>query len=133
MPRFIPCIVLTVAAAAPNAKTRTALCRPAVGCTLLTGRTPVAVLEKQVAQSARDRRIWSPVLQRRLLNIDRPAPFNLSINLKIQRRNGLISFDEARSPRFYPAETPDVILAMKGRRAGCVHGHLPHRGLHDRY
>lgn len=39
----------TVAAAAPGAQTRTALYRPAVGCTLLTGKTPVAVLEKQVA------------------------------------------------------------------------------------
>jgi len=40
----------TVAAAAPGATTRTALYRPAVGCTLLTGKTPVAVLEKQVAR-----------------------------------------------------------------------------------
>ena len=39
---------LTVAAAAPGARTRTALYRPAVGCTLLTGKTPVAALEKQV-------------------------------------------------------------------------------------
>jgi len=37
----------TVTAAAPGAKTRTALYRPAVGCTLLTGETPVALLEKQ--------------------------------------------------------------------------------------
>jgi CubicO group peptidase (beta-lactamase class C family) len=40
----------TVAAAAPDARTRTALYRPAVGCTLLSGKTSVAVLEKQVAR-----------------------------------------------------------------------------------
>jgi len=38
-----------VVAAAPGATTRTALYRPAVGCTLLSGKTSVAVLEKQVA------------------------------------------------------------------------------------
>lgn len=40
----------TVSAAAQGAHTRTALYRPAVGCTLLTGETSVAVLEKQVAR-----------------------------------------------------------------------------------
>jgi len=40
----------TVTASAPGATPRTALYRPAVGCTLLTGETPVAVLEKQVAR-----------------------------------------------------------------------------------
>ena len=40
----------TVAASAAGATTRTAFYRPAVGCTLLTGKTPVAVLEKQVAR-----------------------------------------------------------------------------------
>ncbi len=40
----------TVAAAAPDAKPRTALYRPAVGCTLLTGKIPVAALEQQVAR-----------------------------------------------------------------------------------
>jgi hypothetical protein len=40
----------TVSATAPGAKTRTALYRPAVGCTLLTGKTPVAVLERQVSR-----------------------------------------------------------------------------------
>lgn len=40
----------SVSAAVPGAQTRTALYRPAVGCTLLTGKTPIAVLEKQVAR-----------------------------------------------------------------------------------
>lgn len=40
----------TVAASAPGATPRTALYRPGVGCTLLTGKTPVAVLESQVAR-----------------------------------------------------------------------------------
>lgn len=40
----------TVLAAAPGAKARTALYRPAVGCTLLTGDTPIAVLERQAAR-----------------------------------------------------------------------------------
>ncbi len=40
----------TVTAALPGAIARTALYRPAVGCTLLTGKTPIAVLEKQVAR-----------------------------------------------------------------------------------
>lgn len=40
----------TVTASAPGATPRTALYRPAVGCTLLTGETPVAVLEKQVTK-----------------------------------------------------------------------------------
>jgi CubicO group peptidase (beta-lactamase class C family) len=39
----------TVVAAAPGAKSRTALYRPSVGCTLLTGDTSVAVLERQTA------------------------------------------------------------------------------------
>jgi len=40
----------TVVAAAPGATTRTALYRPVVGCTLLTGKTPVAALDAQVAR-----------------------------------------------------------------------------------
>jgi CubicO group peptidase (beta-lactamase class C family) len=40
----------TVTASAPGATPRTALYRPAVGCTLLTGQTSVAVLERQVAR-----------------------------------------------------------------------------------
>lgn len=40
----------TVTASAPGATPRTALYRPAVGCTLLTGETPVAALEKQVTK-----------------------------------------------------------------------------------
>ncbi|MBY8825604.1 serine hydrolase domain-containing protein [Sphingomonas colocasiae] len=40
----------TVAAAAPGATTRTALYRPVVGCTLLTGKTSVAALDGQVAR-----------------------------------------------------------------------------------
>lgn len=40
----------TVTASAPGATSRTALYRPAVGCTLLTGKTPVAKLKRQVAR-----------------------------------------------------------------------------------
>lgn len=40
----------TIVATAPGAKARTALYRPALGCTLLTGKTPVAVLEKQAVR-----------------------------------------------------------------------------------
>ncbi|MEO7469767.1 MAG: hypothetical protein ABIV36_22390, partial [Sphingobium limneticum] len=40
----------TVAASAPGATTRTALYRPAVGCTLLTGNVARDVLERQAAK-----------------------------------------------------------------------------------
>ena len=39
----------TVAASAPGAATRTALYRPVVGCTLLTGDVPTAILDAQAA------------------------------------------------------------------------------------
>lgn len=40
----------TVTASAPGAEVRTALYRPAVGCTLLSGRVPIRELERQAAK-----------------------------------------------------------------------------------
>ena len=99
----------TVTAAAPDANPRTALYRPAVGCTLLTGTTPVAALEKQVgglrpSKAPADTSVrLAPAVKKRPAIIDRAA-------LEVAVRN---AFDE-QNKGGYP-DTRAIVVVQHGQ------------------